>query len=124
MTTNYCEVSPYTNPEQRLGALLNVSIPSTYSSADGTERRVVLARNEGTAFIYGGPIDRQAIERYNAIEINGVPASVPNEEMVRLFGKCLFRLPFGGGRSFFTFHEFLAAEYVVAGYMIENRKDA
>ena len=80
---NSCEVSPYTNPAKRLGALLNCALPSRYSGADGSERTIVLARNEGAPFIYGGPIDRAAIEQYNAIEVNGVPASVPNSEMVR-----------------------------------------
>ena len=121
---NYCEVSPYTNPAERLGALLNFPVPSTYASSDGSERTIVLARNEGAPFIYGGPIDRAAIEQYNAIEVNGVPASVPNSEMVRLYGKCIFRLPFGGGRSFFTFQEFLSTPDCMAGYMIENRMDA
>jgi hypothetical protein len=118
--TNYSEVSPYTNPESRLGAICNFDFPKHYSGANGTERTIVLASSEGTCFIYGGPIDKQAEERYSAIEINGVPASIPNAEMIRLFQKCIFRHPFGGKRHFFTFEEFMGARDCLAGYMIEN----
>jgi len=124
MNTNYCQESPYMNPENCLGALLNCNVPARMSGADGTERRVVLARNLGVPFLYGAPLDKIARERYSAIEINGVPASVPDSEMVRLFGKCIFRKPFGGGRSYFTIEEFLGSRDCMAGYMIENSREA
>lgn len=124
MPTNYCEVSPYMNPQNRLGALLNVSIPSTCSSADGSERSIILGRIDGVSFVYGGPINKLAIERYNVIKILGVPDSVSNREIIRLFEKCFFRDPFIGNRNIITFHEFLTSQKYILGYRIENRNEA
>ena len=105
----------------RLVDEIAVELPSSMSGANGTERSVVIGYTEGQAFIYGGPIDKQSIERYSTIEINSVPACMSNGEMVRLLQKCIFRTPFSG-ISFLTFSEIMASPLTLAGYMIENSR--